>query len=136
MYRKIIVAVDVSSIEKGERTFRKAAKLLDPDGEIILLNVVEDVPTYVAIELPADMIEDAMKDGHERLQALVAVTGIPATVEIRNGAPASGILSAAETHGADLIIIASHTPDLSNYFFGATADRVVRHAKCSVLVER
>jgi nucleotide-binding universal stress UspA family protein len=33
-------------------------------------------------------------------------------------------------------MIASHIPDIYNYFIGATADRVVRHAKCSVLVDR
>lgn len=47
-----------------------------------------------------------------------------------------GKSSLRQRHKADLIIIASHTPDFSNYFIGATADRVVRHAKCSVLVDR
>ena len=120
MYKKIIVPVEIGGIEKGEKIFRKAAKLLDNGGEIILLNVVED----------------AMKEGRDRLNELVAKTGIPATVEVRNGPPANGILAAAESHGADLIMIASHIPDFYNYFIGATADRVVRHARCSVLVDR
>ncbi len=136
MYRKIIVPIEIGGIEKGERIFRKAAKLLDTGGEIILLNVVEDIPTYVAIELPGNIVEDAMKEGRDRLNELVAKTGIRATVEVRNGPPAHGILAAAESHGADLIMIASHIPDFYNYFIGATADRVVRHAKCSVLVDR
>ncbi len=136
MYKKIIVPIEIGSIDKGERIFRKAATLLDDGGAIILLNVVEDVPTYVAVELPANIVEDAMKEGRDRLDALVAKTGISATVEVGNGPPAAAILAAAEKHGADLIIIASHIPDIYNYFIGATADRVVRHAKCSVLVDR
>ncbi|WP_064681952.1 universal stress protein [Rhizobium bangladeshense] len=136
MYRKIIVAIALGGLGRGEDILRKAASLLDEGGEIIVLNVVEDVPTYVAIELPANMLEDAMKDGRDRLQALVTATGVAATVEIRNGPPAKAIIAAAESHRADLIILASHVPDFSNYFIGATADRVVRHAKCSVLVER
>lgn len=136
MYRKIIVPVEIGAIEKGERILRKAAKLLDAPGEIILLNVVENVPSYVAIDLPPDVLEDAMDDGRARLEQLKAKTGIAASVEIRAGPPANGILAAAEEHGADLVIIASHIPDFSNYFIGATADRVVRHAKCSVLVDR
>jgi len=136
MYRKIIVAIALGGIDKGEQILRKAASLLDTGGEIVALNVIEDVPTYVAIELPANMLEDAMKDGREKLEALVAATGITATIEIRNGPPAKAIISTAESHGADLIIVASHVPDFSNYFIGATADRVVRHAKCSVLVDR
>jgi nucleotide-binding universal stress UspA family protein len=61
---------------------------------------------------------------------------LTAFVDIRTGPPASCILAAADEHQADLVIVASHVPNISNYFFGATADRVVRHAKCSVLVER
>ncbi|MBX4908214.1 MULTISPECIES: universal stress protein [Rhizobium] len=136
MYRKIIVAIALGSLDRGENILRKAASLLDAGGQIVALNVVEDVPTYVAIELPANMLEDAMKDGREKLEALVAATGIAATIDIRNGPPAKAIIAAAESYGADLIILASHIPDFSNYFIGATADRVVRHAKCSVLVER
>lgn len=136
MYRKIIVAIALGGIEKGEMILRKAASLLDDGGEIIALNVIEDVPTYVAIELPANMLEDAMRDSRDKLKALIDATGIAATVEIRNGPPAKAIISTAESHHADLIIVASHVPDFSNYFIGATADRVVRHAKCSVLVDR
>ncbi len=84
----------------------------------------------------ANMLEDALKDSRDKLEGLVATTGIAAKIDIRNGPPAKAIIAAAESHGADLIILASHIPDFSNYFIGATADRVVRHAKCSVLVER
>ncbi|WP_064692279.1 universal stress protein [Rhizobium aegyptiacum] len=136
MYRKIIVAIALSGLNRGENILRKAASLLDAGGEIVALNVVEDVPTYVAIELPANMLDDAIRDGRDKLEALVAATGVAATIDIRNGPPAKAIIAAAESHGADLIILASHIPDFSNYFIGATADRVVRHAKCSVLVER
>ncbi|PCK78546.1 universal stress protein [Rhizobium sophoriradicis] len=136
MYRKIIVAIALGRLDRGENILRKAASLLDEGGEIVALNVVEDVPTYVAIELPANMLEDALKDSRDKLEGLVATTGIAARIDIRNGPPAKAIIAAAESHGADLIILASHIPDFSNYFIGATADRVVRHAKCSVLVER
>jgi universal stress protein F len=136
MYKKIVVAVEIGALGDGETTFRKAATLLDTGGEIVLLNVVEDIPTYVAIDLPVELVENAAKDARERLEGLILKTGIPANIEISHGRAASGILAAAEAHGADLIILASHVPDFSNYFIGATADRVVRHAKCSVLVDR
>lgn len=136
MYKKIVVAVEIGALGDSETTFRKAATLLDTGGEIVLLNVVEDIPTYVAIDLPVELVENAAKDARERLEGLILKTGIPANIEISHGRAASGILAAAEAHGADLIILASHVPDFSNYFIGATADRVVRHAKCSVLVDR
>jgi nucleotide-binding universal stress UspA family protein len=136
MYRKIIVAVEIGALANGDMTFRKAASLLDSGGEIILLNVVEDIPTYLGVDIPVDLVENAAKDAEEKLQGLIVSTGIPARVEISHGRPASGILASAEANTADLVILSSHMPDFSNYFIGATADRVVRHAKCSVLVDR
>lgn len=136
MYKKIIVAIEIGALEDGAMSFRKAATLLDEGGEIILLNVVEDIPTYVAVDLPVELVENAAKDARSRLEELILATGIPANIEISHGRPASGIIAAAEAHDGDLIILASHLPDFSNYFIGATADRVVRHAKCSVLVDR
>jgi nucleotide-binding universal stress UspA family protein len=136
MYKKIIVAVEIGALADGEMSLRKAATLLDTGGGIILLNVVEEIPTYVAVDLPVDIVEGAAIDAREKLQALIVTTGIPAMVEISHGRPATGILASADAHAADLIILASHVPDFSNYFIGATADRVVRHAKCSVLVDR
>lgn len=136
MYKKIIVAIEIGALAEGDRIFRKAATLLDEGGEIVLLNVVEDVPTYVAVELPADIVRTAVDDAEANLSALIKTSGIPARVEVGRGSPAHSILASAEAHGADLIIVASHVPDFSNYFIGATADRIVRHAKCSVLVDR
>ncbi len=36
----------------------------------------------------------------------------------------------------DLIVLASHRPDLSDYFVGLNAVRIERLANCSVLVAR
>lgn len=136
MYSSILVAVDVAQIDRAESILLKAASLVDPQGRITLINVIEEVPGYLTIEIPDDLMSTARADSELRLRSLRDRLGINAGIEIRNGSPAREILTSAEANSADLIIIASHKPDLSNYFIGATADRVVRHAKCSVLVDR
>jgi nucleotide-binding universal stress UspA family protein len=136
MYKKIIVPVDVGALEKGEKILAKATALLDAGGEIVLLNILEDMPGYLAIDLPVDLMENALNENKAKLVQMKEKLGVAAKVEIRSGAAAREILAAAQEHEADLIIVASHTPDISNYFIGATADRVVRHAKGSVLVDR
>ncbi len=136
MYAKILVPVDLSNADKAERMVRKAEALLDQVGQIVLMNVVEDLPNYLAIDVPMDIIENAVRDAKSQLAVLKEKSARISSTEIRSGAPAREILAVAEETGADLIIIASHTPDFTNYFIGATADRVVRHAKCSVLVDR
>ncbi|KPF46715.1 universal stress protein [Rhizobium sp. AAP43] len=136
MYKKIIVPVDTGALDKGEKILKKAATLLDLGGEVVLVTVVEDIPGYLAIDVPVDLIENSIKDAKAKLVELKEKTGIAGRVEVRSGSPAREILACAQEHGADLIIIASHIPDISNYFIGATADRVVRHSKISVLVDR
>ena len=54
MYKKIIVPVDLSATDKGEKILAKAKALLDADGEIVLINVVEELPGYMAIDLPVE----------------------------------------------------------------------------------
>jgi len=136
MYSKIIVAVDVAQLEKGERIFRKASTLLDAGGALVLLHVVEDIPGYLVSDLSVEMTVKARQEAERVLFDLKGKVGAPAEIEIRQGAPAREILAASEARHADLIVVASHVPDFSNYFIGATADRVVRHASCSVLIDR
>lgn len=136
MYSKIIVAVDISQLEKGERIFRKASTLLDAGGVLVLLHVVEDIPGYLVSDLSVEMTVKARQEAEQVLFDLKGKVGIPAEIEIRQGSPAREILAASEARDADLIVVASHVPDFSNYFIGATADRVVRHASCSVLIDR
>lgn len=136
MYKKIIVPVDMGQLEKGEKILAKAQALLDEGGKIVLVNVVETVPSYLTVDLPVDFIDVSVKDAQDKLAALDAKFSAAAKQVVRVGSPAREIMDIAEKEGADLIIIASHRPDFTNYLIGATADRVVRHAKCSVLVDR
>jgi nucleotide-binding universal stress UspA family protein len=46
------------------------------------------------------------------------------------------IIQAAEQVDADLIVMASHRPELEDYLIGPNATRVVRHCNRSVLVVR
>lgn len=136
MYEKIIVAIDTGQIDKGERILRRATLLAAAGGVVVLVNVVEDVPAYISIADPVDLTVAARRDADAKLLDLCERIGINAIIEIRQGPAAREILASAEDNNADLIMIASHLPDVSNYFIGATADRIVRHAKCSVLIDR
>jgi nucleotide-binding universal stress UspA family protein len=46
------------------------------------------------------------------------------------------VLQEAEKSAADLIVVGSHRPSMATYLIGSNAVRIVRHAKCSVLVVR
>lgn len=136
MYDHIIVAVDLSHGEAGVSLLSKAKDLLNAGGTLRVLNVLEDVPSYVAAELPRDLNDRRQAEAKVELAQLIDLEGVNVEVEVRTGAPAGQILACADDSGADLIMIASHRPGLSDYFIGSTAARVVRHAQCSVLITR
>ena len=136
MYNTIIVPIDLSQETKGRRILDLAVRLGDGKARIILANVLEELPGYVAIELPAGLMEQSRADAEEKLKAIAADAGVTAEIAVRIGHPGNQILDLAEETNADLIIVASHRPGLQDYFIGSTAGRVVRHANCSVLVTR
>jgi nucleotide-binding universal stress UspA family protein len=115
----------------------EVTKSLAADGaNITLANVVEDVPSYVMVQLPEGVIDEAKTNARKELEAIAAAAGVKADIEIGRGRAHSAILACADRIGADLIVIASHDPGLQDYLLGTTAARVVRHAKCAVLVTR
>ncbi len=136
MYKSILVPVDLSDLHKGKTSLKLAQQLSDEGGKIKLLNVVENIPAYVAAELPAGLMEQSKTESLEKLEAIATEANGRIDVAVRTGHPNTAILTAAEDAGADLIIIGSHRPGLQDYLLGSTAGRVVRHSPCSVLVVR
>lgn len=138
MYKNIIVAVDLAHGEAGKALLERAGKLVDAGGTIRILHVLEDVPSYIAAELPRDLSDRRAAEAKVELKLLAerASGGAKVEIETRHGAAAGQILETADDTAADLIMIASHRPGLSDYFIGSTAARVVRHAQCSVLIVR
>ena len=59
-----------------------------------------------------------------------------AKVEVLCGNIWRTIIRIAERAEADLIVLASHRPEMKDYLIGANAASVARHARCSVLVVR
>jgi nucleotide-binding universal stress UspA family protein len=76
----------------------------------------------------------------EKLLALVSASGRPGLVkkvEVRAGRPFHEIGLAARELGSDLIVMASlGRSGAVDVLLGTTAERVVRHAQCPVLVVR
>ena len=136
MFKTILVPIDMGQFDEGKANIEVAAKQLAEGGRIVLLNVIEEIPGWAAAELPANLIEQSRTKARSDLQALADATGADALVEVRSGHPYKTILDVAEENSVELIIVASHKPGLQDYFLGSTAAKVVRHARCSVLVIR
>lgn len=139
MFKKVLVPIDVSHAERNGELIERAKDLVDKsDGVISILNVIEDVPGYVAAELPAGIHERVLERARNELEKLAAKHELPHSTEIHiaHGHPSKQILEASEKAEADVIVIASHQPGLADYFLGSVAGKVVRHAHCCVMVLR
>ena len=55
---------------------------------------------------------------------------------VRVGGIYHELLQEATDWNADLIVVGSHRPVMSDYLLGSNAKTIVRHAQCSVLVVR
>lgn len=136
MFDTILVPIDMAHVIEGKANIDIAAQQASSGAKIILLNVVEDIPNWAAVELPSNLIEESVHRAQTELQAIANATGMQMDVEVRSGHSYKTILEVAKEKQVDLIIIASHRPGLQDYFLGSTAAKVVRHAACSVLVMR
>lgn len=138
--RRILVPVDFTPA--SVHGLRRAASLAERFGSTVcLLHVVECHP-FALNGGPAMMLmkedEAITRDATEQLSRLGREElgpHLPARPLVRQGKPAREILDAAETLDADLIILAAHKRSaLGRVLFGSTADQVMRHASCAVLV--
>jgi len=137
MYTSIVIAAALFNEGATTRAALGRAKaLLSAGGKVTLVHVLEDVPGYIAANLPATHMAARKADVTAQIKALAEESGLACDIVIEQGQPAATILDVAESTAADLIMIASHKPGLSDYFIGSTAARVVRHAQTSVLVTR
>lgn len=136
MPRTVIVPIHLAQVEKAQSMLEAARQIGGEDATIVLVSIVEDVPGYVAAEMPSGFLENAVEEARKELRAVGRNAGMELPVEVRRGNAATGILAVADERDADVIIIASHVPGMQDYFLGSTAARVVRHAKCSVYVMR
>jgi nucleotide-binding universal stress UspA family protein len=141
--RSILLPTDFS--ECGNYALSYAASLARTFGaSIICVHVIEPmVPTMgysgMTEPLPIADISDQLEDSAERELPKIAeceeCAGLEVEELIVHGEAASEIVRVAKDRKVDLIIISSHgRTGLGRILFGSTAEAVVRHASCPVLV--
>lgn len=135
MYQNTLVAVALDHSPHANNALMVARALSDPGGRITAMHVIEEMPAYIAAQMPDELLSDRKPSAEAELKAeLGGVSDVKP--EVVYGHAGRTIVEYAENHGIDCIIIASHKPGLQDFFLGSTAQRVVRHAKCAVHVLR
>jgi nucleotide-binding universal stress UspA family protein len=141
--RSILLPTDFSAC--GNYALSYAASLARTFGaSIICVHVIEPmVPTVgysgMTEPLPIADISDQLEDSAERelpkLAECEECAGLAVEELIVHGEAASEIVRVAQDRQVDLIVVSSHgRTGLGRMLFGSTAEAVVRHAPCPVLV--
>jgi nucleotide-binding universal stress UspA family protein len=139
--RKLLVPVDFS--ETSRSALHYAVSLAKPfKAEILLLHVVEPVTAPAPDFMVTETVELALRLQEEAVRLLhqwrIEVAGESVIKEVvRTGSPYYEIVEAADEHNADLIVLGTHgRTGLAHLLLGSTAERVVHHSHCPVLVVR
>src|SRR5882724_2495754 len=141
--RSILVPTDFS--ECGNYALSYAASLARTFGSsITCVHVIEPiVPTvgYSGMTEPmpiadiAEQLEDSAERELPKLAECDECAGLDIEELVVHGEAASEIVRVAKERSIDLIVIASHgRTGLGRILFGSTAEAIVRHAPCPVLV--
>lgn len=141
MYKDILLPVDLGHPESWRKAVPTAIHYAQASGSRVhLLTVVPDYgKSIVSSFFPDNHEEQAMEAAQEGLHKF-SEENLPADIPTQHivgyGTAYDEILRYAEKTGCDLIVMASHRPEMQDYLLSPTAAKVVRHAKCSVLVVR
>lgn len=141
MYKDILLTVDLANHETHGKALKTAITLAQAyKARLHVISVVPDfgmsiVGNFFPKDYEKQVIEAANKQLHEFTRKAV-----PSDIQVQHivghGPVYKEIIHYADKTGCDLIIMAAHRPELSDYLLGPNAARVVRHAKQSVLVVR
>jgi nucleotide-binding universal stress UspA family protein len=139
MARKIGIGFDGS--EGSRRALQEAIRISLADQAILEAISIEELPSYAVTV--SEVVEEqqtanaVIKKLHDEVAQIASEHGLQIHPVKRIGHPAKGLVDYASEAKLDLLVI-GHTGHSAIWgtFLGTTADKVVRHAPCSVLIVR
>ena len=142
IYSKVLVAIDLS--EESAIIADKAKILVSPDGEMVLVNVLEPLDSVYAGEafgataLQISEIQDELVvQTKERLASFAEKYGVAKkNQKLLLGRPAKEIRDFAEKEKVDAIVMGTHGKHGFELLLGSTANGVLHGAPCDVLAVR
>jgi len=140
-FSHVLCPVDFS--DSSKHAIELAAELATAGGAgISLLHIIELPVSYSGAPRAPGFMEDLDKRSAELLQKwatdLERNVKVPVTTRLRIGNPGSQTLAALDDDSSfDLVVMGSHgRTGIKRALLGSVAEKVVRHAKCPVLVAR
>ena len=133
--QKIVVPIDFSSA--SEKAILKAKETAPDCSAIHLVHVLYPLdaisPGVVWGDMNDAKREQAVQKSFEKFLKDYDCKDVK--TEVRFGHPGEEVVDYADEIGADLIIVPSHGyHGMKRFVLGSVAEKIIRHAKCPVLV--
>lgn len=144
--RKLLVPVDFS--DDSDRAFNIALNIASKyQARIFILHVINGTVQQFAADYCIDknIMDRVMNEGivfsNEKIREAIGknpdIGNIKVIPYVRRGQPHEEILKEASEREVDLIVISSHgKTGYKKYFIGSVAEKVMKDAKCPVLLIR
>jgi nucleotide-binding universal stress UspA family protein len=141
MYEHILLPVDLNEKSSWEKALPVALTLAeDYKSTLHIVTVVPEMGlSIVGSFLPKGFEEKAKVDALKAVEKFCEEhigSKAPHKAHIAQGPIYQKIIETADRVNCDLIVLAAHRPELSDYLLGPNAARVMRHANQSVMVVR
>lgn len=141
-FTKILCPIDFS--EGSRQAMRTAARIANEhDAELVLFHawyippVMEDGTSILPPSVIDEIAADAKRALDDAVQEATTLGARHAGGALAHGTPWAEVTRKLEQQAFDLCVIGTHgRTGLKRIFLGSVAEKVVRHAPCSVLVVR
>ena len=137
MFKRIMVPIDLNHADKLEKALDVAGDLAAHYGATLV---------YVGVTTPApSSIAHTPKEYGEKLAAFAAEKGKAHGADAESRAYTSHdpaidldetLMKAVEETGADLVVMASHIPNVTDYIWPSNGGTVATHSDATVMVVR
>ncbi|MEQ1753257.1 MAG: universal stress protein [Micropepsaceae bacterium] len=140
MFKSILVPVDVAHESSWIHALPQAIKMAKADkAHLTLMTVVRQTSNMFEGVYLSFQLEKIMAEAKERLASIAFAyrdAGVEIAQDVRMGSIGGEVLAAVRELDIDLVVMASHRPEMIDYLIGPNAAHVALNARCSVLVLR
>ena len=141
LYKKILLPTDGSKYSDISEKHALAIAAAN-DAEIIALSVIENsfsigLPDTETINEVNKLLKDENEKNLKRVKMLRDDEGVDVKIRtiVKEGSPAKAILETIDEEDIDLVVMGSSGKSaIDRFLMGSVAEKVVKSAKCSVLL--
>lgn len=140
MYSSILIPLDLEHEDMFPKAVAVAQQLIgDKDGSIHVAYVDQAMIHHGNFSLSSEAVKQAQDDTKQKVKKLFKKY-VPETLRgkcrLSKGVVYDAILDEAKKIKPEVILVAAGRPGLSSYLLGSNAEKILRHAQCSVFVIR